>query len=262
MNRAMRTAATGMVAQQFYVDTIAHNLANVNTTGYKKTKIEFQDLFYQVMSARSAGTTEQAGLSSVVEVGHGARVAGTQKIFTQGNVQPTSNPLDLAISGDGFFRVTRSDGSSLYSRDGSFRISEDGRLVTADGYPLEPEILIPEDAREVRIARNGLVEVVFPGEELAEEVGQIELVKFLNPTGLAAVGGNLYEQTGASGEPILGVAGEEGLGTVNQGFLEASNVDVVEEMINMIMAQRAYEISSKAIRTSEEMLAMVNNLKR
>lgn len=262
MNRAMHTAATGMVAQQMFVDTIAHNLSNVNTTAYKKSTVDFQDLFYQTLSARSAASADGRVRTAQVEVGHGTRVAGTEKIFQQGSLTSTSNDLDLALAGDGFFHLLRPDGTSAYTRDGSFRISEDGRLVTADGLPLEPEVSIPEDTATIQISQDGVVSVLVTGEEELDDIGHIELAKFLNPAGLKALGGNLFEPTSASGQPLLSTAGLDGLGTIQQGYLEASNVDVVEEMINMIMAQRAYEISSKAIRTSEDMLAIVNNLRR
>ena len=262
MIRALFSAASGMYAQQLGVDTIANNLANVNTTGYKKSKAEFQDLIYQTL--RAAGTSSAEGLlvPTELQIGHGVRPVAIQKSFSQGAPRATENPLDLAIMGDGFFQVTLVDGTISYTRDGSFKINNEGTLVTSDGFLLEPEISLPIDTTSVNISQDGIVSVMVVGSTEAQDVGQIELAKFINPAGLKNIGQNLYLPTEASGEPILGSAGSEGLGQLNQGYLEASNVSVVEEMVNMIVAQRAYELNSKSIRTSEEMLQMANNLKR
>jgi len=262
MDKALRIAATGMYAQKLHLDTIANNLANVNTTGFKKSKVEFQDLLYQTF--RPAGTTEGEGatIPTELQVGCGTRPVATNEMFFQGDVISTGNALDLAIEGDGFFQILRPDGSIAYTRDGSFKISADGRIVNSDGYVLEPEISIPMDTQSVMISRDGMVSVKVVGSNDPQEVGQIELSRFLNPAGLKSIGQNLYERTGASGEPIIATAGLDGLGELAQGFLESSNVDVVEEMVNMIQAQRAYEINSKTIKTADDMMGLVNNLKR
>ena len=262
MIRAMRTAATGMKAQQLNVDSIAHNLANVNTTGYKKNRVEFQDLFYQ--RARVPGHPSTAGTESpaTLEIGYGTTPVSTQRMFTQGEMISTGNSLDVAVKGDGFFRVILPDGSFAYTRDGSFRITSEGRLMTTDGYVLEPDITIPEDTSQLTISHDGMVSVTVSGDNTPQAVGQIELARFINPSGLRALGQNLYAVTPASGEPLPGTAGHDGMGQLAQGYLEVSNVDIVEEMIALITAQRAYEINSKAIKVSEEMMAEANNLSR
>jgi len=262
MSRALRTAATGMYAQQLHVDIIANNLANVNTTGFKKSRVEFQDLMYQTL--KTTGTSEVQGVETPVEiqVGNGTQLVGTLKSFSQGDVQPTSNPLDIAIQGEGFLKVRRPDNTLAYTRDGSLKLSREGRLVTSEGYVLDPEITIPADAVSVNISRDGLVEVMMPGDTEVEEVGKIEFAKFVNPAGLKNIGNNLYVETAASGQAIVGEPGSQGFGEIVHGALEASNVDVVEEMVSMIVAQRAYEINSKTIKTAEEMMNMANNLKR
>ncbi len=262
MIKAMRTAASGMFSQQLNVDTIANNLANVNTTGYKKSKVEFQDVLYQRL--RSAGAESAAGNSTPVglDVGYGVRPVATQRSFTEGNLQQSGNPMDLAIEGNGFFQVLMPNGATAYTRDGSFKLSADGQLVTADGFYLQPGITIPADADYFSVSADGIVSVRIAGDPDPQEVGQLELAKFINPSGLEAIGHNLYLETSAAGAPILGSPTLEGFGRINQGYLEMSNVEIVEEMVNMIIAQRAYEINSKAIQTSEQMTEIANNLKR
>ena len=262
MIRALKTAATGMAAQQLNVDNIANNLANINTTGFKRSKVEFQDLFYQ--TTRSPGGIARQGVErpTSLEVGYGAVPVATPRIFSQGELLPTSNPLDLAINGGGFLRVLMADGTYAYTRDGALKLSGDGRFVTTDGEVIDPEISIPEGATEIMIARDGTVGVRVGNEMDTQEVGRIELVRFLNPAGLKSIGRNLMVETAAAGDPIAGTPGLEGNGEIYQGYLETANVEIVEEMVNMIVAQRAYEINSKAIKTADDMLAIVNNIVR
>lgn len=261
MIRALWTAASGMVSQQLNVDTIANNLANVNTSGFKKGRVEFQDMIYAQL--RAPAVTEGERYLSGIEVGHGVRPSATQRCFTQGNLQQTGNPLDLAIEGEGFFPVEMPDGSTAYTRDGSFKLDAEGNIVTSDGYLLDWDgDELPEDTLEVSIAPDGTVSVVRAGQDEADEIGQIELVRFTNPAGLESLGKNLFRATPASGEELREVPGTEGLGTILQGYLETSNVQVVEEMVGLIVAQRAYEMNSKAIQASDEMLQIANNLRR
>ena len=262
MIKAMRTAASGMAAQQLNVDTISNNLANVNSTGYKKSKVEFQDVLYQRL--RGSGAESAAGTSTPVglDVGYGVKPAATQRSFTQGTLQASGNPLDLSVDGEGFFQVLLPDGEIAYTRDGAFKLSADGQMVTPDGLFVQPGITIPADAELIMVSNDGLVAVRVPGDAEAQEIGQIELAKFVNAAGLEAIGHNLFIETAASGVPILGNPTLEGFGRINQGYLEMSNVEIVEEMVNMIIAQRAYEINSKAIQTSEQMTEIANNLKR
>ena len=261
MIRALWTAATGMNAQQMNVDVIANNLSNVNTTGFKKSRIDFQDLLYSTY--RAAGTEVSSGLKipTGIQVGNGSRAVATQKIFTQGDFMQTGNPLDIVIEGDGFFQVMKPDGSLAYTRDGAFKTDSDGKIVTSDGFVLQPEISIPQDATEVNVGIDGTVSVIQAGESAPQSVGTIELVKFVNPAGLKNVGKNLYEVTDASGDAVTGAPGTIGLGQLSQGFLEMSNVKVVEEMVNMIVAQRAYEINAKAIQSADEMLQLANRIR-
>ena len=260
MMRAMSTSASGMRAQQLYVDTIANNLANVNTTGFKASRAEFQDLLYQMISPNQ----RQAAGASIqpVQVGHGVRLAAVRRMFTQGATQVTGNALDLTITGDGFFRVEQPDGSYAYTRDGSFSMDGGGSLVTAGGLRVAPGFTFPESTDEVGIRRDGLVLVRAAGEETSSELGNLEVYRFANPAGLRALGNNLYGETEASGVAQLGTPGQNGVGAVEAGLLESSNVSVVEEMIRLIEAQRAYELNSKAIQTSEDMLTVTNELKR
>jgi flagellar basal-body rod protein FlgG len=262
MIRALKTAATGMHAQQLNVDNIANNLANINTTGFKRSKVEFQDLFYQTTRSPGSVSRQGAEIPASLEIGYGAVPVATPRIFSQGELLPTSNPLDIAINGDGFLRVTLADGTYAYTRDGALKLSGDGRLVTTDGELIDPEVTIPEGTTEIMIARDGTVAVSVGNETEPQEVGRIEIVRFMNSSGLKAAGRNLMIATPAAGDPIPGTPGMEGNGEVYQGYLETSNVEIVEEMVNMIVAQRAYEINSKAIKTADNMLAIVNNLSR
>ena len=262
MLRSLRTAALGMSAQQLNVDTIANNLANVNTTGYKKNNIEFQDLLYETNQAGGASGNDGNEKPGEIQIGLGNKPISTFRSFTQGNVTETGNSLDVAIDGNGFLQIQKPDGSYVFTRDGALRINSTGNLVTASGLRVFPEVSLPDNVASVNISQDGIISVLISGEPEPEEIGQLELATFMNPAGLRAVGGNLFEQTEACGEPSYGQPGEEGYGTVLQGFLEKSNVDVVKEMINLIVAQRAYEINSKAVKTADEILAMTNNLKR
>lgn len=262
MDKTLSIAATGMKAQQLRIDTIANNLANVNTTGFKKNQVEFQDLLYQ--SVRPAGSATAEGVSTPTElqIGCGSRVVSTAKSFAQGSVTATDNALDIAIEGDGFFQLRMPDGTLAYTRDGAFKLSSEGLIVNSEGYILNPDINIPPDTTEIMISRDGIVTVLVAGSSEPQELGQVELARFVNPAGLKALGRNLLGQTVASGEPIIGTPEVEGFGGLAQGYLENSNVDVVTEMVNMITAQRAYEISSKSIKTADDMMGIVNNLKR
>ncbi|MEW6680634.1 MAG: flagellar basal-body rod protein FlgG [bacterium] len=263
MERSLWTAATGMNAQQFHLDVIANNLANVNTTGYKRDRAEFEDLLYVTLRLPGTPITGGGKIPSGIQVGHGVKVAGTQKIQAPGSLEETKNPLDLAIEGPGFFQVLLPNGDIGYTRDGVFSKDAEGRIVNANGYILQPEITIPEDATEISIMEDGSVFAIMGGDiKTPEEIGKIELVRFVNPGGLSAMGKNILKQTAASGEPLTGTPGEGGFGRLAQGFIEMSNVNVVEEMVNMIVAQRAYEFSSKAIQTADSMLGVVTTLKR
>ena len=262
MIRALNSAASGMEAQQLMIDNISNNLANVNTTGYKKSRTEFQDLIYQTLKSVGASSSGLDASPGQIQVGHGARTVSTQKDYSQGEPIATQNPLDMAINGTGFFQIYMPDGTLAYTRDGSFKLSADGTLITSDGYVLEPEIVLPTDTASIAIDSEGVVSVILIGDTDPQEVGQIELARFMNPVGLSNIGQNLCKPTAASGDPIIGNPGTEGFGTVFQGYLEGSNVEVIEEMVNMIVAQRAYEVNSKAIKTAEDMLSVANNLKR
>jgi flagellar basal-body rod protein FlgG len=261
MDKVLYVAASGMQAQKLYIDVIANNLANVNTNGFKKSAINFQDLLYE--NVRDAGEPTEGAQNrpAGLQLGNGSRVIATPRSFAQGAIIATENPLDIAIQGDGFLTVRMPDGSAAYTRDGSLKISGDGLIVTADGYIVEPELTVPEDAQQIVIRSDGQVEVLRFGETQFSQIGQLELARFINPGGLEAMGHNLYKETAASGTPFTGTPGTEGLGSLAQGFLETSNVDVVEEMVAMIAAQRAYEINSKAIQTAEEMYEVENRLK-
>lgn len=261
--RALTTAASGMYAQQVNIEVISNNIANINTTSFKKSRAEFQDLMYQEVAA-SPENLENPGViessNSTLQVGNGVILSSTQKLFEQGDLQQTGNTLDVAIYGEGFIQVRRNDGTFAYTRDGALKISSDGSLVSSGGHVLEPGFNIGQEALNISITTDGLVKVMEVGGETIE-LGNLELVKFVNPGGLKALGNNLYEETESSGAPILGTPGSNGFGELQQGFLESSNVDIVEEMISMITAQRAYEINSKTVKTVEEMMTMANNLK-
>lgn len=262
MIRALRTAATGMFAEQLKIDTVANNLANVNTSGFKKQTVQFQDLVYQATHAAAAGSGDGAVAPVPIAVGHGVRPVSTDRMFQQGSPQQTDNPLDVMIEGNGFIPVKRADGRNAYTRDGGLKISADGTLVTAGGYHLEPEIRLPEDTVNVVIGRDGTVSVTTLNSSQTQTVGQIELAKFVNPAGLKPLGQNLFEESPASGVPLISQPGREGNGELVQGYVEGSNVQVVEEMVAMILAQRAYEANSKSILTADSMLQLVNQLKR
>ena len=262
MLRSLWTAASGMKAQALNIDVLSNNLANVNTTGYKRGRADFQDLIYETLRLAGASSSISTEVPTGIQLGHGTRTAAIQKIFLQGDYKSTENELDLAIEGDGFFQITKPDGEIAYSRDGSFKLDSEGRIVTSDGYLLEPEISVPTDAVTISIGTDGTVSVLQAGQSQPSEVGTIELANFINPAGLNALGRNLFAPTAASGDVLNGTAGQDGFGTLAQGFLEMSNVSVVEEMVNLITAQRAYEINSKAIQASDEMLQLANNIKR
>ncbi|HAV42739.1 TPA: flagellar basal-body rod protein FlgG [bacterium] len=263
MMRSLWTGASGMAAQQLNMDNISHNLANVSTTGYKKSRVDFQDLLYQTL--RTPGTPIALGTTvpTGIQVGVGTRSSAIQKIYKMGPLYETSNPLDIAITGGGFFQILLPDGSTGYTRDGTFKMDAEGKIVTSDGFILQPEIVIPSDAIDISITPTGSVYVMIAGEVDPSEVGKIELVKFINPAGLSAeMGKNILKQTAASGEPFTGEPGSTGLGELAQGFLEMSNVQVVDEMVNMIVTQRAYELNATAIRNSDMMLGIATGLKR
>lgn len=254
----MYIGATGMQAQQTNVDTISNNLANVNTAGFKKNRVNFEDLIYRTV----AKSNDAQGASEVLRLGVGTGISSTGKIFTVGDLKKTEAPLDIAIRGDGFLEVTLPDGSSGYTRNGSLQINRDGFLATSDGNILKPSIQIPADAKDIAIDATGHVTVSVPTDKNPIEIGQVELVNFINPSGLQPIGNNLYLSTEKSGDASLGKPGENGFGSITQGFLESSNVKLVEEMINLIIAQRAYEINSKVVQASDELLSMSNNLRR
>jgi flagellar basal-body rod protein FlgG len=263
MIRSLFTAATGMIGQQMNIDTIANNLANVNTTGFKKSRVNFQDLLYETIKPAGSETTAGTTIPEGIQIGHGTRPSAIAKVFSPGAAIQTGNPLDLMIEGDGFFQIELPDGTVAYSRDGSFKINEQGIVMTSDGYPLEPGITIPTDAELVSIGTDGTVAARLPGDNTPQTLGEIQLVRFSNPAGLdARLGKNLLLETQSSGVPNAGQPGLDGLGTVTQGFLENSNVQVVEEILQMIIAQRAYEANSKTIQAADEMLQTANNVKR
>jgi flagellar basal-body rod protein FlgG len=253
-----------MNAQQINIEVISNNIANINTTGFKKNRAEFQDLMYQEIQVNSI-TAPAAGITDTVsnriEVGNGVKTSSTQKIFKQGDLTATNNQFDLGIQGEGFFQVRKADGSYAYTRDGSFKIDANGQIVTASGYALDPDIILNEDTMGIRVSRDGTVELETLSGGLIS-IDTVQTIRFLNPGGLAAIGDNLYIETPESGNPIFGTPGRDGFGEIHQGYLESSNVEIVEEMIAMITAQRSYEINSKTVKTVEEMMSMANNLKR
>jgi flagellar basal-body rod protein FlgG len=262
MIRALWTAATGMEAQQTNMDVIANNLANVNSTGFKKSRADFQDILYQ--TTRAAGSRVAGGgeMPTGVQVGLGSKIAAIQKVFTLGDIHSTGNELDLAIEGQGFFQITQPSGDLAYTRGGAMKMDSTGRLVTSEGLPLSPEVVIPDGTTQISISSDGTVEVLQDGSTTPTEVGTLELARFSNPAGLSSLGHNLYAETVSSGAPETGTAGENGMGGISQAYLEGSNVSIMEEMVNMIAGQRAYEINSKAIQTADEMLQMANDLVR
>ncbi len=262
MIRSLWTAATGMEAQQLNIDTISNNLANVNTAGFKRSRPDFEDLLYQMVKEAGVASTSNTSEPTGIQVGLGVKPAAVVKNFSQGNFKETGNPLDIAIAGKGFFQITMPDGTIAYSRDGSFKIDANGKIVTSEGYPLSPEITIPGDTVSVNIGNDGTVSVLEAGQSTPSQIGQIQIANFINPAGLKALGHNLYQESDASGAATVGNPGSNGLGTIEQGILEMSNVSVVQEMVEMIAGQRAYETNAKAIQTSDEMLQTANNLKR
>lgn len=262
MIRSLYSAGSGMMAQQLNIDTIANNLANVNTNGFKRNRVDFQELLYQTMRAAGSQVVQGSSIPVGIQLGQGVRPVSTQKIFTVGEFRPTDNPLDLVIEGDGFFQVVQPDGTLAYTRDGAFKRDGTGRVVNADGFPLEPEVVIPSEAVEIGIGSDGTVQVLMAGEAAPQDLAQIQIARFTNPAGLSALGRNLFRPTAASGEALVGAPGSPGFGALTQGYLESSNVQVVEEMVGMIVAQRAYETNSKAIQASDDMLQVANNLKR
>ena len=262
MIRALYTAASGMNAQQANIDTVAHNLANVNTAGFKKSHMEFEDLVYQETRAAGSATSSVGEAPIGLEVGLGTRPVGSSRDFSAGNLRASGGQLDLAIEGDGFFQITTPAGTTAYSRTGAFHRDAQGMLVTADGYGLEPQITIPANASTVTISKDGVVSAQIAGQTATQQLGTIELATFQNAAGLRPLGGNLFEVTTASGDAQTGAPGGDGQGSVQQGFIEDSNVSVVEEMVNMILGQRAYEANSRVIKAADEMLSQVNNMVR
>jgi flagellar basal-body rod protein FlgG len=259
MNQAMWVAKTGLDAQQTRMSVISNNLANVNTTGFKRGRAVFEDLLYQNVRQAGAQSSEDTQLPSGLSLGTGVRTVATQKLFTQGNLVQTGNSLDIAVEGRGFFEILRPDGSLAYSRDGSFQLDRDGQMVTSNGYVLQPGITIPPNTQSITIGEDGTVSVLEAGNSAPSQIGTLQLVDFINPAGLQPIGQNLFMETASSGSPQSGTPGLDGLGRLVQGALETSNVNTVEELVNMIETQRAYEMNSKAISTADQMLQYVNN---
>ena len=262
MIRSLWTSATGMQAQELNIDVISNNLANVNTSGFKKSRAEFQDLLYESLRPAGAASSADTTIPTGVQLGHGARPSAVQKMFSQGDFQNTDNELDWAIEGDGFFQIELPDGDTSYSRCGEFKLDADGRIVNADGFLLVPQLTVPTDTVSITVGMDGTVSVIEADDPIPREIGTIQLARFVNPAGLRSLGKNLFVPTLGSGDEIIGTPGQDGFGTIAQGFLERSNVSVVDEMVNMITAQRAYETNSKVIQTADDMLQMANNLKR
>ena len=263
MIRALYSAASGMTAQQLNVDNIANNLANASTVGYKQRRAQFQDLLYQNLVQPGSSAGQQTVVPTGLQLGLGTRASSNEIIFSQGNFSATDNPLDVVIQGKGFFQVRRPFGELAYMRAGSFHLDRDGNVVTSDGDPLEPQITLPPDAQSISIAADGTVSYTQPNQTAAQLAGQIQLANFQNPAGMNSIGRNLYTPTDASGDPTVGnPGGQEGLGTLLQGYVEQSNVSVVEEFINLIVAQRGYEANSKVVKAADDMYQQVNNLTR
>ena len=260
MMRSLWISKTGMEAQQMQLDAISNNLANVATNGFKSQRQVFEDLMYQNLRQAGAASSDQTALPTGLQVGLGTRAVATARNFSQGNLQQTSNPLDIAVQGKGFFQVQLPDGTTGYTRDGSFQVSAQGQIVTNTGYTVQPGITIPTAAQSVTIGNDGTVTVVLPGQALPQTVGQLQIAGFINPAGLDPKGGNLFGETAASGPPTPGTAGTNGLGTLQQGFVETSNVNVVEELVQMIQTQRSYELNSKAIQTADQMLDKLSQI--
>lgn len=262
MIRALWTAGTGMNVQQTNLDVIANNIANVNTNGFKKSRADFQDLMYQTLRLQGARTEGGGMVPTGIQIGLGAMLSSVQKVFQQGDYQRTDNELDIAIEGNGFLQVNLPSGDKAYTRAGALKTDADGKIVTTDGYTIEPNLTIPARTTSISIENDGTVTVQIQGQSSPQQIGRLELANFINPTGLRAVGKNLFMESDASGSPTTGRPGENGMGTVLQGFIEMSNVNVMQEMINMIIGQRAYEVNSKAIQAADEMLQMTNSLRR
>ena len=260
MIRSLWIAKTGMEAQQTQLDTISHNLANVATNGYKRSHAIFEDLIYQNLRQSGANTTEQTQLPTGLQVGLGVRPVATSRIYSQGNLQQTTNNLDLAIKGNGFFQIQQPDGTTAYTRDGSFQLDANGQIVTNNGYTLLPGITVPANAQSITIGNDGTVSVLVAGNTAPQTVGQVQLANFINPAGLDPKGQNLFLETASSGTPNAGAPNGGGLGALQQGFLETSNVNVVEELVSMIQTQRAYELNSKAVQTSDQMLQKLTQI--
>ena len=261
MIRALFSAASGMTAQQLNVDNIAHNLANANTTGFKSRRAQFQDLLYQTLQQPGASASQQSTIPTGLQLGLGTRASSNEIIFTQGDFSQTSNPLDVVIQGRGFFQVLQPTGQLAYTRGGNFHLNRDGAMVTSDGNLLQPQITIPQNAQTITIATDGTVSFVLPGQTSAQVAGQIQLADFQNPAGLNSIGQNLYTPTDSSGDPIVAApGGTEGLGTLLQGYTEQSNVSVVQEFVNLIVSQRAYEANSKVVKAADEMYQQMNNV--
>jgi flagellar basal-body rod protein FlgG len=258
MYPALWIAKTGLDAEQTRMAVISNNLANVNTNGFKRDRAVFEDLIYQNIRQAGASSTEDTELPSGLYIGTGVRTVSTQKLHTQGNIVQTNNSFDVAIQGNGFFQITHPDGSIVYTRDGAFGLDSTGQMVTQNGYQLDPAITVPDNTLSVTVGSDGTVSALVAGDTTPTEIGSITLAQFINPTGLEAIGDNLYRESGASGAPQIDTPGENGAGTLIQGSLESSNVNVVEELVNMIETQRAYEMNSKAISTTDDMLAYVS----
>ncbi len=261
MINSLYTAATGMWSQQFKMDTVSNNIANVDTAGYKKVKSEFQDLIYTYSKNAGAATAQNSTTPTGIYTGHGVRLAATTRIFTQGNMEQTGNALDLAITGDGFFQIQLQDGRIAYTRDGQFKIDSQGQVVTGNGLLLSPALVVPQNATAITVSPDGIVNVEL-SDGTVQQLGTITLVRFVNPAGLKSIGDNLFIQTPASGDPIEGIPNQDGFGAVMQGYVEKSNVDVVKEMVDMISAMRAYEFNSRSIMTADQMLQTVSALRR
>ena len=260
MIRSLWIAKTGLDAQQTQLDVISNNLANVNTSGFKRSRAVFEDLLYQTLRQPGANSSQQTNLPTGLQIGTGVRPVATERIFSQGNLQQTSNSLDVAINGQGFLQVQMPDGTTAYTRDGSLHLDNQGQIVTSSGYAVQPAITIPTNAQSITIGNDGIVTVTQPGQANATQVGTLQLANFINPAGLVSMGENLYMETQASGSPTTSTPGNNGMGTISQGYVETSNVNVVEELVNMIQTQRAYEINSKAVETSDQMLQRLGQL--
>jgi flagellar basal-body rod protein FlgG len=260
MIRSLWVAKTGMDAQQTQMDVISNNLANTSTTGFKRSRAIFEDLLYQTVRQPGGQSSQQTQLPTGLQLGTGVRPVATERLFTQGNLQETGNEKDVAINGTGFFQVLLPDGTTAYTRDGSFQLDNNGQLVTSSGFPVQPAITVPANAQSFTVARDGTVSITQPGNPAAVNIGTIQLATFVNPAGLESKGENLYVETGSSGAPNVNTPGQNGAGLVVQKYVETSNVNVVEEMVNMIQTQRAYELNSKAITTSDQMLQKLSQM--